>query len=401
MIIERVPSNPFENKNCNEMKRIEGYLYSNNKPVAIEFENGVIQKIENIESVETGRGSFIAPALIDNQINGYMGVEFSKPDLSVGDMQMVVAELQKTGVATFMPTVITGSRESLVNSFTNLAKALNNPDVSVSVPGFHLEGPYISPEAGYRGAHSLEHVRRPDWDEFQKLNEIAGGKILQVTLAPEVDGAIGFIKKCVQNDIVVSLGHHNANADEIKRATDAGAKTVTHLGNGCANTINRFNNPLWMQLAEDRLMSSFIVDGFHLLPELVKVFYKAKGSERIILTSDITMLAGMKPGNYVWDGKDVVLTPEGIIRLPKENVFAGASLPLFVGVGNMMKFTGCGLKEAIEMATKNPAELYGFDDRAVIETGKRADLILFDLKDDKLTINKTIVAGEVKYNNDK
>jgi N-acetylglucosamine-6-phosphate deacetylase len=156
-----------------------------------------------------------------------------------------------------------------------------------------------------------------------------------------------------------------------------------------------------MQLAEDRLMSSFIVDGFHLLPELVKVFYKAKGSERIILTSDITMLAGMKPGNYVWDGKDVVLTPEGIIRLPKENVFAGASLPLFVGVGNMMKFTGCGLKEAIEMATKNPAELYGFDDRAVIETGKRADLILFDLKDDKLTINKTIVAGEVKYNNDK
>ncbi len=375
-------------------QRVEGYLFSDKSKVAIEFENGVIQKIEKISSFENGEGSFIAPALFDNQINGYIGIEFSKPDLSTNDMLSVVHGLQKKGVATFLPTVITASRQSLVNSFTNLAKARLNPEVAVSVPGFHLEGPYISPEAGYRGAHSLKNIRLPDWDEFQKLNEIADGKIMQITLAPEVDGAIEFIKKCVKSGVVVSLGHHNANAEQIQRATDAGAKTVTHLGNGCANTINRFNNPLWMQLAEDRLMSSFIVDGFHLLPELVKVFYKAKGCERIILTSDITMLAGMPPGNYVWDGNNVVLTPEGIIRLPKENVFAGASLPLVVGVGNMMKFTGCGLKEAINMATKNPAALYNFTDRGVLEAGKRADIILFDLEDSKLNIVKTIVSGK-------
>ncbi len=375
-------------------QRIEGYLFSDKSKVAIEFENGVIQKIEKISSFENGEGSFIAPALFDNQINGYIGIEFSKPDLSTNDMLSVVHGLQKKGVATFLPTVITASRQSLVKSFTNLAKARLNPEVAVSVPGFHLEGPYISPEAGYRGAHSLKDIRLPDWDEFQKLNEIADGKIMQITLAPEVDGAIEFIKNCVKNGVVVSLGHHNANAEQIQRATDAGAKTVTHLGNGCANTINRFNNPLWMQLAEDRLMSSFIVDGFHLLPELVKVFYKAKGCERIILTSDMTMLAGMPPGNYVWDGKEVVLTPEGIIRLPKENVFAGASLPLVVGVGNMMQFSGCGLKEAINMATKNPAVLYNFADRGVLEAGKRADIILFDLEDSKLNIVKTIVSGK-------
>ncbi|MCF6356973.1 MAG: amidohydrolase family protein, partial [Draconibacterium sp.] len=257
---------------------------------------------------------------------------------------------------------------------------------------------YISPEDGYRGAHSLKDVRLPDWDEFQKLNEAADGKIIQVTLAPEVDGAIRFIEKCVANNIVVALGHHNANASEIKRAADAGAKTVTHLGNGCANSINRFNNPLWMQLAEDRLMSSLILDSFHLLPELVKVFYRAKGSERIILTSDMTMLAGMPAGKYNWDGKEVVLTPEGVIMLPSENVFAGASLPLVTGVGNMMKFTGCGLSQAINMATKNPADLYAFDDRGKIEVGKRADLILFGLENNKLKINKTFVAGNVKYN---
>ena len=381
------------------MTKIEGVLYSDNSKVSIEIENGLIQKIEIINRFEKKESAtnFIAPALIDNQINGYLGIEFSLPDLSVDNMKMIVSELYKTGVATFLPTIITGSHNSLLNSFKNLATARKDSAVSISVPGFHLEGPYISPEDGYRGAHNLKDVRLPDWDEFQKLNEVADGKILQVTLAPEVDGAISFIEKCVENNIVIALGHHNANAAEIKRAVDAGAKTVTHLGNGCANSINRFNNPLWAQLAEDRLMSSLILDSFHLLPELVKVFYRAKGSERIILTSDMTMLAGMPAGNYNWDGNEVVLTPEGVIMLPSQNVFAGASLPLITGVGNMMKFTGCGLHEAINMATKNPANLYEFEDRGSIKVGKRADLILFNLDDNKLTINKTIVDGEVKW----
>ena len=381
------------------MKKIEGILYSDNSKVSIEIENGLIQRIQKINRFEKeeSANNFIAPALIDNQINGYLGIEFSLTDLSVENMQMIVAELYKTGVATFLPTVITGSHNSLLNSFKNLAEARKDSAVSISVPGFHLEGPYISPEDGYRGAHSLKNVRLPDWGEFQELNEAADGKIIQVTIAPEVKGAISFIEKCVENDIIIALGHHNANAAEIKRAVDAGAKTVTHLGNGCANSINRFNNPLWMQLAEDRLMSSLILDSFHLLPELVKVFYRAKGSQRIILTSDMTMLAGMPAGSYNWDGKEVVLTPEGVIMLPSQNVFAGASLPLITGVGNMMKFTDCGLQEAINMATINPANLYGFKNIGSIEVGKRADLILFDLEDNKLTINKTIVAGKIKY----
>lgn len=382
------------------MNKIEGYLFSDNSKVSIEFENGIIKKINSIDVFENENTEkyFIAPALFDNQINGYLGIEFSKPDLSLEDMRKVVNGLRKVGVGIFLPTVITASFESLVNSFKNLSEAIKDKDIAHSIPGFHLEGPYISPVEGYRGAHTLKHIRKPDWDEFQKINESADGKILQVTLAPEVEGTIPFIEKCVRNNIIVSLGHHNATADEIKRAVDAGAKTVTHLGNGLANNINRFNNPLWMQLAEDRLMSSFIVDGFHLLPEIVKVFYRAKGKDRIILTSDMTMLAGLTPGNYKWDGKDVVLTPEGIIMLPEENVFAGASLPLVIGVGNMMKFTNCGLQEAINMASKNPANLYGFEDRGVIDLGKRADLLLFKMEENKLDIMQTIISGEIVFN---
>ena len=373
------------------MQKTEGYLYSDNRYVSIEMNNGIISKIEESERKEdTGRKShMIAPGFFDNQINGYKGIEFSKPDLSTDDMLMLVRELKKKGVLTFFPTLITASHESLMRSFRNLSKTLENTEVARAVPGFHLEGPYISPEDGFVGAHNKEHVRKPDWEEFQLLNEAARRKILQVTIAPEIDGAIGFIKNCVRNNIVVSLGHHNGTTVDIRRAVDAGAKTVTHLGNGMANTIHRFKNSLWEQLANDRLMCSLILDGFHLPAEAVKVFYRAKGPAGIILTSDMTMLAGMTPGKYEWDGKEVVLTKEGIIMLKKENCFAGASLPIHVGVGNMMKFTGCSLKDAIDMATKNPSGLYGLEARTAIETGRQANLILFDVIDGEIRIVET------------
>ena len=228
------------------MKKVEGILYSDNSRVSIEIGNGIIQKVSKIKNFdnEASAGQYIAPALFDNQVNGYVDIEFSKPDLSVDDMLRVVREHHKNGVISFMPTVITGSFESLSKSFANLAKSLQNAEVAYSVPGFHLERLYISTVKGFYGAHGLEDVRKPDWNEFQKLNETADGKIIQVTLAPEVEGAIEFIKKCVKNNIVVSLGHHNGNAEDIERAADAGAKTVTHIGNGMANNINRFENPL-------------------------------------------------------------------------------------------------------------------------------------------------------------
>jgi len=382
------------------MKKIEGILYSDNSKVSIEIENGVIKNIESVTTFENENSNknYIAPGLIDNQINGYLGIEFSLHNLVTEDMIKVVNTLYTKGVTSFLPTVITASHESLMNSFTNLVRARKHSDIADSIPGYHLEGPYITSEEGYRGVHSLKDIRKPDWDEFQKLNEVAEGRILQVTLAPEVDGAVEFIKKCVQHNIVVSLGHYNATAAVVKKAVDAGAKTVTHLGNGCANTINRFTNPFWMVMAEDRLMSSLILDGFHLLPEMVSTFYRTKGKDRIILTSDMTMLAGLPPGDYHWDTKDVVLTDEGVIRSKEDNCFAGASLTLDVGVGNMMKFTGCSLEEAINMASKNPASLYNFEDRGTIAAGKRADLILFNVEDNKLDIVQTLVGGVEKYN---
>ncbi len=188
----------------------------------------------------------------------------------------------------------------------------------------------------------------------------------------------------------------NGNAKQIKEATDAGASMSTHLGNGCANMINRHNNPLWPQLADDRLSASLIVDGFHLNKEEVQSFYKIKGNKNTILVSDALDLAGLEPGEYTRWERTVLLTPD-VVKFPAENVLAGAASPISSCVGNMMKFTGCSLSEAIQMASTNPARLIGLNNLGEIKEGKRADLILFTIENGEVVIQQTIVAGKAVY----
>jgi N-acetylglucosamine-6-phosphate deacetylase len=234
--------------------------------------------------------------------------------------------------------------------------------------------------AGLRGAHLEKYIRPPDWDEFSAMQEAAGQGIKLITLAPEAPGAIHFIRKCSEAGVVVSLGHHNGTTGIIRQAVDAGASASTHLGNGCANLINRHENPLWPQLAEDRLTVTLIADGFHLNREELQCFYRMKGIERTVLVSDALDLAGLPPGEYTRGERTVVLTPD-VAKYPAENVLAGAASPLITGVSNMMKFTRCSLGEAIQMASTNPAKMIGLHDRGEIKLGKRADLILFTIED--------------------
>ncbi len=381
------------------MKRIEGLYYLDGAPIAIEIDDGRIHRILRPEkladSVQTK--FFIAPGFIDNQVNGYLGVDFSAPGLTVEQIRRATQGLWKVGVTTYLPTVITSPHQRLVENFAVLAEAIQDPEIALSVPGFHLEGPFISPEDGFRGAHTKDWVRLPDWQEFVAINNAAQKKIIQVTLAPELQGAMEFIQNCVAQGIVVGIGHHHASAAQIRQATDCGAAISVHLGNGCANFIHRHDNPLWPQLAEDRLMASIIVDGFHLRPEEVTTFFRAKGVERLVLTSDMTRLAGLPPGEYTWNEMTVVMTPEGMIKLPAQNVLAGASLPITRGIFNIMKFAPCSLSEAIQMATTNPARLYGLNDRGEIRVGRRADLVLFSLGAQDLLVQQTVVAGRVVY----
>lgn len=385
------------NDNAVTFQSVEGLLYLDGKPVRIEVEDGKITQISHLSSASGIPDRYVAPGLIDLQLNGYRGVNFKDQELTIESIREAVKAMWEEGVTSFLPTVSTWPHDSLINSFSILSKALDDAVAGMSIPGFHLEGPYISPVKGYRGAHNARYTRKPDWNEFLELQHAANNGIKLITLAPELEGAIPFIKKCRELGVVVSLGHHNGTAEEIARAVDAGASMSTHLGNGCANMIHRHHNPLWPQLADDRITASVIVDGFHLTREEVQVFYKVKGSDRTILVSDAVFLAGLEPGVYSIGGeKEVVLTPN-VVKYPAEDVLAGAASPLRLCVENIMKFTGCSLADAIQMASTNPAQMAGLTDVGAIVPGKRADLILFTLEEGKMVIQQTMVAGKVVY----
>ncbi len=389
---------------------IQGINYFDYSPVSLKIKDGVITNIDRINAISGNhKPYFVAPGLIDIQINGYLSVSFSLEganetaasggEVTVEDVKKVTEGLWKEGVTTYFPTLTTNSRELLLRNFTVLTSAMNDPFMRGSIPGFHLEGPYISPVDGFRGAHPREFVRKPDWKEFFEFYKATGEKILIITVAPETEGVFEFIRKCREKGIVVSLGHHNGSAMEIKQAIDNGAGLATHLGNGCATKINRHHNPIWPQLSDDRLMISIICDGFHLPPELINVFYKTKGPDNIVITSDITSYAGLPAGEYkIKTGETIVKTPEGNLKFSGQGGgLYGSATPLSKGVGHVMKVTGCNLAKAIQMTSVNAARVHNLNDRGRLEPGKRADIILFTMDDFKMEIKKTIVAGEIVY----
>jgi N-acetylglucosamine-6-phosphate deacetylase len=391
----------MEKHNCTTTV-IEGIHYATGKPVIIEIQDGLIEKISRTEYPEsTEKRMFVAPGLIDNQINGYAGIDFTGDNLTTGTVISAAKAILNEGVTTFIPTLITSSHHRLAGNLKILNDALEHDEMLKStVPGFHLEGPFISPEDGFRGCHPKKHVRNSSINEFRELQAASGNKIIQVTLAPETAGAMELIKYCVSEGIVVAIGHTNATAAQIRMAADNGARLSTHLGNGCANMIHRHNNPIWQQLADDRLTPSVIADGLHLLPEEITVIFKVKGAANMILTSDIVFLAGMAPGKYSYLGTDVMLTESGMLMDVRSNCLAGASFPLKKGVETMMSFTGCSLEDAINMASENVARIYNFSDRGTIENGKRADLILFEMKGNEINIRKTYLKGELVYDSE-
>src|SRR5262249_3702343 len=195
---------------------------------------------------------------------------------------------------------------------------------AAAMPGIHLEGPYLSAEDGPRGAHPRQHIRRPDWEEFCRLQDAAEGRIRLLTLAPEHEGALPFIERAVRAGIVIAIGHTAAGAARIRDAIEAGARLSTHLGNGSHATLSRHDNYIWEQLAADELWASIICDGHHLPPAIARCILRVKTPARTILTCDAGSLAGMPPGRYrEWDQEFDVL-PEGKIVVPGTSFLAGS-----------------------------------------------------------------------------
>lgn len=244
--------------------------------------------------------------------------------------------------------------------------------------GFHVEGPHISPEHGPRGAHPVEWVRPPDLDEYRRWQEAARGRIRLITLSPEWAEAPRYIERITADGVVASIGHTRATTEQIADAVNAGATLSTHLGNGAHSILPRHPNYLWDQLAEDRLMADFIVDGIHLGPAFLKASIRAKGIERCVLVTDASTPAGAAPGRYYLGEQPVDLTRDGRVVLADTDRLAGSALEMTTGVANLMRIAGLTLGEAVRMASINPGIAGRIAGRMRgIVPGERADLVQF------------------------
>lgn len=350
-----------------------------------------------------GDDVWITPAIFDVQVNGVGGINYKAKNLTVEKIVETAAWMHRTGTGLWCPTVTTSSEEDAIHGLALLAKTCEVSEVvRASCVGFHVEGPYIAFEDGPRGAHPLEHVRDPDWDEFQRYQEAAGGRIVIFTLAPERDGALEFIEKVAATGVVVSIGHSGASPERIQEAVAAGAQMSTHLGNGAHAELPRHPNYIWEQLAADELWAGIIPDGFHLPPAVLKSFYRAKGKERLCLVSDVASIAGLSPGIYGSESGlgQSELHANGKISLAGTPYLAGAGLFLDSGIPNTVRFTDASLSDAIEMTSINPARLLGIEDRVgSVEVGKEASLSLFRWEEgqEKLDVVATVVRGQVVY----
>ena len=298
---------------------------------------------------------------IDLQVNGYAGVDFNSPGLTVEKVKAVTERLEQDGTSGFLPTLITADPEmQLANIRTILAARRQHEVCERNILGFFLEGPFLSPEPGAVGTHPLEWVRPPSMEYFNRFQDAAEGMIRMVNVAAELPGAVDFIKSVRATGVTVTLGHQMAHLpSELEPAIAAGATAYTHLGNGLPNLVHRRENVMWEALADDRMTVMFIPDGHHLTIPMLKVFTRAVPLKRLVAVSDAQYPAGLPPGVYPVGGLDAVLEPDGLLWYPPRKCLVGATTPLAQCMKILRERIGLTADECRAIGHDNPLALIG------------------------------------------
>lgn len=366
------------------------------KTEELTFQDGTLTNKTETES--SGNNiPFVGPGLIDLQINGINGIDFNTPSLTKENIVTATHYLLSQGVTTFLPTVVTNSDENILRIVHIIYEACtSNPIVNGCVWGIHIEGPFISPAEGAKGAHDEKYIKAPDWELFNKFQEAAGGKIKLITIAPEWEGSYSFIKKCKDNGILVSIGHSMANTEQIRMAVEAGASLSTHLGNGVPLLLPRHPNLIWDQLAAEELYACIITDGIHIPDSFIKVVMKNKAKNTIVI-SDATCFAGMAPGEYQNHiGGTVILDKEKRVSLKgSPGLLAGAAKSLLENVETLINHKLTTLSEGWQIASTNVAEMLAKNDDAFKE--KNDDMVMFQLDGKEIRVERVIKNGRIVF----
>jgi N-acetylglucosamine-6-phosphate deacetylase len=306
---------------------------------------------------------WIAPGLIDIQINGFGGIDFNRPLESDEAWHHATRQLYAHGCTGFLIALITNQEKGYRELLGPLAGRIHLDPRNCL--GFHLEGPWLNPDPGYRGAHRAEWMRKPEVRLLNEWGALAGPLVKLITLAPEVDldASLRVIHAAVDRNIRIFLGHSAAMGETLRSAVEAGAVGWTHLGNAVPASVPKFENVVLHVLAESKLFASLIPDGLHLPPYAFRVLARhlqQSDPSRLLLTTDaMAGAAADGPGTYTLGEVQVEVGADGAARLPGSGRLAGSTLTPFQGVFQAERMAGIYLEEAWKALASRPASLLG------------------------------------------
>ena len=358
-------------------------------PATLEIEGGLVRRIRAGKAArgEDLKGAIVAPGFVDLHIHGYGGHDTNSGELE--ELLALAELLPRYGVTAFLPTAVTAPHEELLRVSRAVAEAVRaqgDRPRGARILGLHLEGPYINPEKA--GAQNPAFIRRPSWEEFQAYWDASEGKIRTITVAPELPGALEFIKKAVKLGITVSIGHTAATYEETKAAIAAGARRATHLFNAMSPIHHRAPGAAVACLLAPEVVVELIADLVHVAGPMLELVWRTAGTERVALVTDAIPAAGLPDGHYALGGLEIEVR-EGVARL-ENGALAGSTLSLDRAVRNMVSL-GVPLPQALAMATVVPAAAVGAGELGSLEPGGRADFLVLDRE---LNIQRVYIGGE-------
>ncbi len=365
------------------------------QPTKIHIDTGKIKELSDKEipkpCIQLDDQDLVLPGRIDGHIHGANGHDVM--DGTVKAIDEMAKILPSEGTTSFLPTTMTAPDHEVEQAVTSVLRYLStkNETGKAEVLGIHLEGPFISEKK--RGAQNPKYIKRPHLDSFNHWNRLSGGNIKVVTMAPEIKGAIPFIKELTGNGIVVSIGHSDAVYEDVKKAIEAGANQFTHLYNGMRAMHHREPGVVGGAFLRSDTFAEIIVDGLHCVPDMVRLAYEIKGKEGLLMITDAMRAKCLGNGTYDLGGQEVQVR-DGQATL-QDGTLAGSVLTMQEAYEKMRLYADADHAALVFMSSINPAKQYGiYDRKGSIAIGKDADLIILD-RDGKLKM--TICRGEIAY----